>query len=188
MAHYLTIARPYARAIFAEANQQKTVSAWSAVLSVLSALTADRQIESLLNNPNISEQKWLDFYQAVCQKAAGQAIETIHTSFRHFLLLLIEKRRLFLLPDIQLLFHQLLSEQEGVVEVEAASAFPLSDQQCTQLTAALAKRFNTKIELKTTIDKTLIGGVLMRSQNWVLDASVKGQLEQFKQTLLGLGG
>jgi len=188
MAQHLTIARPYARAIFDEAIQQKTVESWSLVLQALSLVTKDKAIDALLNNPNISDERWFEFYSAVCEKIAEKQIDTIQKHFDNFLRLLIENKRLFILPDISIVFHRLLAEQQGVTEVVATSAYPLSEDQCTELTAALQKRFDTKIELKTKVDEDLIGGVLMRSQKWVLDASIKGQLEHFKQTLLGSGG
>lgn len=188
MAQHLTIARPYARAIFAEAQLQKSIDAWSLVLQALALITKDNEVEALLNNPNISSEKWFEFYSAACETIAENELSKIQKQFDNFLRLIIENRRLFVLPDINVVFHRLLAEQQGVTEVVATSAYPLSEDQCSELTKALEKRFDTKIELKTKLDKELIGGVLMRSQNWVLDASIKGQLQQFKQTLLGLGG
>lgn len=188
MARNLTAARPYAKAIFSDANQDGAAESWSPVLQVLAAAASESKVNALLNDPKISHDKWHGFFLSICEQIVPKEVKRLKDKLNNFLLLLVENKRLTLLPDIDLLFHQLLSEQQGITEIEATSAFPLSKSQCTVLKKALEKRLNSKVELNTKTDETLIGGVLVRSRNWVLDASIKGQLTRFKQTLLGLGG
>ncbi len=187
MAHDLTTARPYAKAIFECANTTNNVVEWSAMLVLLSYVVQDQKVVALLNDPRVATNTWNDFFISVCDAVLPNETTTIKPMLINVIKLLIENKRLELLSDIHLVFERYLAQQQGIIEAQASSAFPLNAAQTNKLKAALEERFASKVNLAFKIDPELIGGFVVRSQDWVLDASTKGVLERFNQALLGSG-
>lgn len=185
MMHNLTAARPYARAIF---DGHEHSALWLDALRVLSLSVQDPALLAVLNNPKISAQTWRDFFVSVLQQSLKATTQPIEVKLHNLISLLVENKRLVLLPDIYQVYQNLLAESQGIEEIEAISAFPLNDEQVLQLKKALEKRLNCSVKLATRTDEALIGGVLIRNQNknWAMDYSVKEQLNRLKQTLIQL--
>ncbi len=183
MAHNLTAARPYARAIF---DGVESSAPWLSALRVLSLTVQEPALAEMLNNPQISAQKWCDFFNSILQQSLKAAVQPIEKKLHNLIALLVENKRLILLPDIELVYHNLLIESEGVEEIEVSSAFPMNQEEIAQLKLALEKRLNSSIHLTTKIDESLIGGMLIRNENknWALDYSVKEQLNRLRQNLI----
>ena len=91
--------------------------------------------------------------------------------------MLAENKRLTLLPEIQTLFEELKSDEEGVKEALIVSAFPMDDAQVAQVLPALEQHFSSKLKPRVTVDSSLIGGVKVEVGDEVFDASVRGQLD-----------
>lgn len=185
MAHNLTAARPYARAIF---DGVENSAFWLDALRVLSLTIQESAVANMLNNPQISVQTWRDFFNSILQQSLKTKLQPIEKKLHNLIALLVENKRLTLLPDIELVYQNLLTESEGLEEIEAISAFPMNVEQIAELKAALEKRLNCRINLTTKTDADLIGGVLIRNEhkNWALDYSVKEQLNRLKQNLMQL--
>lgn len=170
MAETLTIARPYAEAVFGLAKEKDRLRQWAEMLEFLSAVSQDARIESLIADPKMSEEQVGNTFLAI----AGERIDG---DARNFLQVLARNNRLVLLPEIAQLFDELKARAEGVVEANIASAFPLSDKQLKDLVARLEKKFKQKIEPRVNVDPELIGGVKVEVGDEIWDASVKGRLE-----------
>ena len=85
-----------------------------------------------------------------------------------------ENKRLELLPTIAEMYEQLKAEQEKSVEVEVTSAFTLSKEQQDKLAKALSARLSREVRLHASEDASLIGGVIIRAGDLVIDGSVRG--------------
>lgn len=181
MAHNLTAARPYAKALFALGHTQQ----WSLALAALSTIVKDAALNVVINDPHVSDTVWLEFFTSVVDKLLPKELAAIQAEIKNFLALLLENKRLEILPDIEIIYQQLLAENSGIEKIEAISAFPLDEAQLEKLRISLEKRLDSKVELTTKTDADLIGGVILRSRKWVLDYSLKDQLMRMRQTLLG---
>jgi F-type H+-transporting ATPase subunit delta len=176
MAEQITVARPYAEAVYSLAQQSGAFDGWSQMLAFGAAVAADEQMQALIGNPKLTVADQERAFLAVCGKALDdQAKNLVH--------LLVENRRLPLLPAISAAYEQLKAEQEGVLEAEIVSAYPLSDAEKRDLVSHLESRFKRKTEAAVTVDPELIGGVRIVVGDVVIDASVRGQLQNMAFTL-----
>src|SRR5690606_18202377 len=94
-----------------------------------------------------------------------------------------ENKRLDLLPAIAEMYEQLKAEQEKLVEVEVISAFTLSQEQQDKLAKALSARLSREVRLNASEDASLIGGVVIRAGDLVIDGSVSGKLAKLAEAL-----
>ena len=185
MAQYLTIARPYAKAIFKQSVATPGMQpAWSQVLQMLALLIKDQQMMGVIQDPSSSDETVHAFILSCVTETLSDAVTTLGEQLVNFLRLLIIDKRLVVLADINCQYQQLLAEQQHLIEVNVSSAFELSEQQTQQLQHALEKRFASKVSLKTAIDPTVMGGLLIRTGNWVLDGSVQGKINRLYQALV----
>ncbi|MDH4133499.1 MAG: F0F1 ATP synthase subunit delta [Gammaproteobacteria bacterium] len=173
MTERTTLARPYAEAAFRLATERKTLKEWSSRLALMAAVARDPQMAALAGNPRVARERFIEFFLDVCSGKGGK----IETDGANFVRLLSENHRFALLPEIAELFEARRAEAEGRVEAEAISATALSDAQLKSISAALKKRLGREIDLTTRIDTTLLGGVVIRAGDLVIDGSVQGKLQ-----------
>jgi F-type H+-transporting ATPase subunit delta len=166
-----TIARPYARAAFAAAEDRGSLATWSEALRTAAMIVTNPAVESLLGNPRMSAKQLADF---VIDIGGGK----LGTEWHELVLTLAQNRRLALLPQIATLFDELKDEKEGVVDVTVTAATDLNDQQQHTLAAALKRRLKREVRLHTRVDKALIGGAVIRAGDLVIDGSLRTRLER----------
>jgi F-type H+-transporting ATPase subunit delta len=176
MAETLTIARPYAEAVFGLAQEKNRLEPWAEMLEFLSAVSANPQMRFLVADPNLTEEQ-------VANAFLGISGERLDGDARNFVQLLARNDRLTLLHEIAQLFEELKAQAEGVVEANIASAYPMNDEQLKDLVARLEKKFKHKLEPSVTVDRELIGGVKVEVGDEIWDASVKGKLENMAFSL-----
>jgi F-type H+-transporting ATPase subunit delta len=176
MADRLTIARPYARAAFAEASAAKALEPWSAALAVAAQVVSDARVERLLGNPHVTPEQ---LAQLVIGIAGGQ----LGAHGENFVRTLAANRRLAYLPQIAAQFDLLKDAAQGVADVTISSAAPLSDAQQQQLAAALEKRLRRQVRLHCAVDKDLIGGAVLRAGDLVIDGSLRTRLQRIAYEL-----
>src|SRR5699024_4840356 len=91
--------------------------------------------------------------------------------------------RVSLLPIIYSLFHSYVAAQENVRDAELLSATELADKQVTELASSLKMRLYKEVRVSTSVDERLIGGVLIRAGDTVIDGSVRGKLARLAEQL-----
>lgn len=173
----ITIARPYAKAAFAKAMEDKTLSEWSTLLRVAAQAVCDKQIFALLNNPNYSSEQRLNYLFDICQAFLQEPT-------KNFLKLLAENGRLTLLPEISNEFENYRIEQEKITTVQVTSAFDLDDLYQEKLKTRLTKQLGRDVILECKTDKQLIGGFIIRAKDLVIDGSVRGKLSRLANILI----
>jgi len=169
MTERTTLARPYAEAVYRLAHERKTLKAWSEMLQLVAAVAADPQVATLIDNPRVARERFVDFFLDICGKK-------LDADAANFIRLLSENHRLVLLPEIAALYETLRAQAEGRVEAEVVSATEVSAAQLKDIAAALKKRLGRDIDLSTRIDPALIGGIVIRAGDLVIDGSVQGKL------------
>lgn len=177
MTDFTKLARPYARAAFEYAQEQQQLQQWGNMLNIMAQRVADPQVVALLNNPRLTvEQK-----SEVCF-AIGRDIEDQH--FCNFMRQLAHNRRIAALPAIAAEFAQLCAVAEKKITIKVKSAAPLSEAYQTKLTQLLTAKFNRHATLDCEVDEALIGGLMIRADDYVIDGSVRGQLQRLRELVM----
>jgi F-type H+-transporting ATPase subunit delta len=176
MAEIVTIARPYAEAVFRLAREQGTLAAWSETLERLADLAASPDVAALIVHPNVAAGQLTELFRAAVD--AGKDDET-----GNFIRMLAENDRLAALPQVAALYEEMKRGEEGVKEAEIVSAFPLNEEQVATLARQLEGRFQAKLDVTVTVDPSLIGGVKVVVGDKVLDASVRSKLDAMRTVL-----
>ena len=171
MAERITIARPYAKAVFQLARDQERFPQWSDALRVAASIIADARVHALLGNPAVSSAE-------LAGLVTGVAGASLDQPARNFVAALAANRRLGFLPEIAARFEQLRAEAERTVEVTLTAAVELSRKQQEQYSAALRKRLDRAVHLRCLIDPSLLGGAVVRADDLVIDGSVRAGLAQ----------
>lgn len=176
MAENTTVARPYAQAAFELARGKNALRAWSDGLQLAAAVAADARVKKLIANPRVRPEQIQGLILGVCGTHLASEAQNL-------IKVLIQNQRLVLLPEIAALYESYRAEAERTLTAEVVSAFPLSDEQQAKITQALKKRLGRDISLVCKVDDTLLGGVIIRAGDLVIDGSVTGQLSKLAGAL-----
>ena len=177
MADRLTIARPYAKAAFAQAQADGRLAGWSSGLERAALAVADARVRALFGSPNVTAAQLADLVSSV----AGEGLDQ---NGRNFISLLAENKRLPFLAEISQIFNALKDDAERVVDVHITAATALPAAEGAQLTAALERRFNRKVRVQSDVDPSLIGGAVVRAGDLTIDGSVKARLARLARELI----
>lgn len=175
MAELATVARPYAEALFRVA-QTGDLAAWSGLVSELGNIGVNSDVQAFARNPNVTSAQVNDTFAALVKSPLG-------AEAKNFIAMLIENRRVSLLPEIAAQFAVLKNAQEGAADASIISAFDMSSAQVSDLVATLEKKFGRKLNPTVTVDPSLIGGVRVVVGDEVLDTSVRAKLQQMNVAL-----
>jgi len=176
------VARRYARALFHAAVRTHAVEAVNdALQQLLDTLREQPPLQHLLVNPLIPRER----KQQMVQETIGRHT---HPLLASLLSVLVDKRRERLLPEVAHAFAQLRDEHLGIVRVQATTAYPLDSQQEQALIHSLERRTDKRVVLETHVDPSLIGGIVVRIGDTIIDGSVRGQLLRLRQYLLNTSG
>jgi len=177
MAEKSTIARPYAVAAFGLAQEQKDLAKWSEMLGFAAVVVTDDAMQDYVSNPKID----LDTLTRLMIEVCGDQLNDMGTNF---IKVLVENKRLNVLPEIAVLYNELRADAEKTVEAEVISAFPLTEAQQGTLIEGLKKRLGRDVSLVSKVDENLLGGAIVRAGDLVIDGSVSGQLSKLETMLL----
>jgi F-type H+-transporting ATPase subunit delta len=164
-----TIARPYATAAFAVASAKKALPAWETFLQSAASITQDAAIQRLFVAPGSNQGSLVDLY---CDLLKPQ----LDTEKTNFLRVLAENSRLTTLPEIARLFGEARTAAEKKITVTVTSAAALDKTYEARLVKALTQRLQREVELETAVDESLLGGVVVRAGDVVIDGSIRGKL------------
>lgn len=173
---YRHIARPYARAAFAHARANDSVADWSDQLGALAAAAREPRVAALIADPRLTRER----HGAILQYVLGDQLDTAASNLVR---LLASNGRLAALPEIADEFEHLRARAENRVDAEAVTAFELDSEQQQRLADALGRRLDREIRLTASVDEELIGGVVVRAGDLVIDASVRGHLQRLANRL-----
>ncbi len=176
MAQLTTLARPYARAAFETALQDGELQGWSVLLRLAAAIAQDPAVSQKLSEPSASGEQQV---RVLVDLLGDEASE----KQRNFLKVLAANKRLPLLPDVAILFDALKAEQEKRVEVDVVSAFALNESTEQKLAEALKNRLQREVSITTSVDRNLIGGLVIHAGDLVIDGSVRGRLNKLAETI-----
>lgn len=176
MQEKMTLARPYARAVFAHAREQGALDAWMEVLGFLAAAVQEPSFRRLIRNPKVPGEA----LERLLDELLGPRL---FAAARNFVHLLVTSKRLELAPEIARMCAALRARAERTAPVRVVTAFALDEKDRARLEAVIAKYVGSKITLESSVDRSLIGGAVVKVGDRVIDASVRGRLAQLSQRL-----
>lgn len=177
MAEAITIARPYASAVFALAKEKGELKGWSDLLAVLTQCVADPKMQSIITSPAVDDEQ-------VVTLLADISGELMSKDARNFLAVLAENNRLQSLADIAVIFEELRAEAEQTMTADVITARALTSEQESSIAAALKKRTGRDVTLITTIDESLLGGAIIRAGDLIIDGSALGKLNRLANAII----
>jgi F-type H+-transporting ATPase subunit delta len=184
MADNNTVARPYAQAVFELANGAGDLGPWSDSLAIAGQLLADKALVEYLGNPEFNNDQRLEFLTGLFRKADAKLLAGGDDKGTNFLKLLLENRRIAVLPEIGGHFEALKAKVENSVDAVVTSATELSKKQVGEIADALKTRFGCDVKVETEIDENLIGGAVIRAGDVVIDGSLRARLEGLANALV----
>jgi F-type H+-transporting ATPase subunit delta len=176
MAELRTLARPYAKAAFQAASETSSVQLWADQLTLLGSISAEAKVADAISSSTIDAATQVSTLTNLAGDDLGVAVN-------NFLHVLASNKRLLLLPSIADLFAELKADLERSVEVNISTAFALDSAVETKLTEALKNKLQREIHVNTNIDKSLLGGVVVRAGDIVIDGSIKGRIAKLAEAM-----
>lgn len=173
MSELSTLARPYAKAAFQHALSASALGQWNDALAAASGIASDARIEKMVGDPRLSDTQLFEIYQ-VPEAPAG---------FDNFVKLLVENRRLPLLPHIAEAYAELKAEAEKSIAVTVRSAVAMDESSQQRLREALKQRIERDVDLTVEIDESILGGAVIHAGDLVIDGSLRGKLARMAEAL-----
>jgi F-type H+-transporting ATPase subunit delta len=170
------IAGQYAKALFDSADETQSLDAVLKDLqSYASLYHSVPELPAFLTNPSVRQDEKLDFI-------AKSITPTVHPLVSALAKLLVEQERNELLPAIAKQYENFKDQREGVTTAQVTTAVPLPEHLATRLQASLQKLYGFEtVHLNTQVDPDILGGVVVRIQDHVIDGSLKGKLETIRK-------
>ncbi len=176
MAEISTIARPYAVAAYKLGREQNALSKWSEMLGFAAAVADNEQIKAYIQDPKVVSSD----LQANFLKVCG---DNLNENGQNLVKILVEYGRLSILPEIYSAFEALKAQDEGTLDAQIIVATKISAAETKDLVKRLEAKFGKKIEANVSIDPEIIGGIKIIVGDTVIDASIKGQLQNLAYSL-----
>lgn len=176
MSESITTARPYAQAAFDVAQSASDLKGWSDAIASLADSVKHPDVLAIIANPRIAKAKVESLVLGLLGAQAKQPLQ-------NFVRILVEKRRVRELPEIAEIFEALRAEAEKTAHVVVESAFELTHAQQDTISASMKKRLGRDIKLVCSINKDLLGGIVIRTGDSVIDGSVRTRLGEMATAL-----
>ena len=177
MQESLTVARPYAEAAFNYSHSESQSGDWMHMLSCLCDALKEPSLNSLVGNPKVAD----DILLSILVEVLGTDLSKQQINF---LSLLVEAKRLGVVPQILQLFSALNAESEGVVTAMITSAYELSASEQEKLKTLIGARYSKSCNLETRVDLGLIGGAIIKIGDSVIDLSLRGRLAHMESKII----
>lgn len=176
MSSVLSQARPYAKALFHQAVKEQRVKEVLSWLEILFMVMTTAEVTRYLGDPRVNQATIAEG----CLDILG---DRLNQSDRNFLQLLAENKRVSLIPDILTVYSQLQLASLNKVAVLVTTSQALTAAQGLMLQNSLEQKYGGAVDLNYQIDASLLGGMMLRIGDNVIDGSAKGQLEQLNQSI-----
>jgi len=167
--------RRYAEAAFEIALRDGTVEEWRSQLDQAAATLEEAGLGDVLANPAVPLDQRLEVTQKVFAKLAGPV--------RNLVLLVVRRNRIEQLPRVAAEFRRLDDQRNHISHATATSAAPLDDAEIRAITARLEAMTGGSVALETAVDPDLLGGIVVRIGDRLIDGSVRGRLERLRNQL-----
>ena len=175
MSEVTTIARPYAKAAFDFAVEQKAVDSWLEMLVFAAEVSKDSSLQQVIHS-SIAPDQLAQLFIQICG-------EQLNEYGHNLIKVMAENGRLSVLPDVLVEFTALKAELDKEVEAVITSAAALSDAEKTKIQKSLENRYQRKVRLTCQLDPSLMAGLVIKIGDDIIDASVRSKLTRLAEAL-----
>lgn len=168
-------AKRYARAVLDLARERGTFDAWQADLARLSSLMTDPASANYFNSPGLSTEQKRAMLDRVMAEAQPEA--------RNLAAMLLERKRLAMIPQLAQLYEDALRAERGIVVANVTTAEPLGPREQVMVRDRLSTMLGKQVELRMATDPEIIGGIVARVGDLLIDGSVINRLRQMRARL-----
>jgi F-type H+-transporting ATPase subunit delta len=177
MARRDTSARRYAEAAFEVAQRDDAVDRWRTELAAAASVAGDERAQRVLANPSIPlEQR---------SKAVTELLDgNVSTPVQNLIQLMLKRGRIEQIGRVSTEFARLDDQRQGITHAIATTAAPLTPDETRALTARLEQTTGGRVSLETQVDPSLLGGLVVRVGDRLIDGSVRGRLERLRNRLV----
>ncbi|SMM99983.1 ATP synthase delta chain [uncultured Candidatus Thioglobus sp.] len=168
-----TIAKPYANAIFQIAEQSQFHQNWKTVLEVGAFIANDTLMREFIASPSVTKTHKSEVIIVIFQAALGREFSQKEVAFVN---LLLKNGRIDALPSISTLFNALISRGSDAKAFQVTSAYKLSEAEEKQIVKDLSEKYNTAVSIDAEIDENLVGGVVIKEGDKVIDLSIQARV------------
>ncbi|MFV9924359.1 MAG: F0F1 ATP synthase subunit delta [Francisella endosymbiont of Hyalomma scupense] len=173
MTNISVIARPYAKAAFEFANEHNLLQQWSKLIQTFSELIKDSSVAAIISSSTVSQIEIIDALK-----------KQLDESFFNFLALIAENKKLSIMPEIANQFESIKNIHNNIRVANVTLAYATDKNILDSLKASLERKFGCTIDMHINIDPAIVGGVVVKVGDTVIDSSVSGHLEKLKSILL----
>lgn len=173
------VSRRYAFALFDAGLELNKLKEFKSDMSKISdVLVNNVDFQKILSHPKVSKAEKKDMLNSAFSKLVSEEI-------LNFLYILVDKRRESSILEISKEFKKLFNEHENIIEVTAVTSVAMDDKSTKKLVEALESKLNKTVSLKNIVDTDVIGGVLLKIENKIIDGTIKGQLQEIEKAMKG---
>jgi F-type H+-transporting ATPase subunit delta len=177
MARRDSAARRYAEAAFQVASRDGTLDEWRSQLDAAASVVSDERVVKVLANPAIAvERRAAVLTELLGERASGPVQNLIQ--------LLLRRGRIEALPHVAEAFRRLDDDRQGIAHATATTAAKLTAEEVKALTDRLERSTGRRVALDVEIDPSLLGGLVVRIGDRMIDGSVRGRLERLRNQLI----
>ncbi|WP_077369533.1 F0F1 ATP synthase subunit delta [Anaerosalibacter sp. Marseille-P3206] len=171
------VSKRYALALFETGLELEKLEQFKEEINYVSnVLDAEPKIEMVLTHPKVTNNEKKELLDSLFKKNISQEM-------LNFLYVIIDKRRERYIKEISEYYDFLYNEEKNIVLATVVTAVPIGKAEEEKLKTTLTKKLNKDVQLKNVIDESIIGGVMLKVDNKVIDGSIKGQLDSMMKNL-----
>lgn len=168
------IAKPYARAIFEIARQDGSQSSWTELLNVVAIIMLDSETKDFVAHPRTTKEQKVSFICSLLEKVVGRKLEQKENSFIN---LVIKNDRTNEAGNIVKAFESALEELNKGKSFKVFSAYELDSAEEKAIIENLSTKHKTAINIETFVDSSIIGGIVIKEGDKVIDTSIKAKAD-----------
>lgn len=168
-------AKRYAEAIFDIARSHNSFDRWLADLLAIAEVQENETLSKVLSSPAIGF--------STKEKIVAEALPNLSAEANNLVKLLLRRDRLVLAPQIAAHFRRIMNDYRGIATAQVTSAVPLNDRELAAVAGHLSTMTGRKVVVEPAVDPSIMGGIVARIGDQLIDASVKGRLEALKRRL-----
>lgn len=176
MARPVTAARRYAEAALAVALETHQLDRWRDDLELASDMLGRPEVAPIVDSPAIPVEQRLAVLTSLLE-------QRIQPAALRLVSLLVERGRIRLLPRVSEEYQRQLNAQRGIVMATVASASPLTDDEAAAVRERVEALAGAEVDLRTTVDPDLLGGLTIQVRDQLIDASIRGRLARLRDEL-----